>query len=93
MNIIDAHNAIIESIDDPNAHNDIEISINTWKTPVIIEMTEALASKIAYEIANVLQNRAHKRTEQALIGVYDHAEQRRIAIWKRIKARKEESRA
>jgi len=78
MTCIDAHTADIVSIDDPDAANHIEITLNAFSAHyTTIAMTEALAASIAEQIANVLQDRAHERSNAALEATYLRAYNRR----------------
>ena len=64
---IDAYTADVYSIDEDNSHNHIEIKLNQFsKNGESIYCTEALAASIAAQIANILQDRAHERTQDAM---------------------------
>ncbi len=83
----------VDSIDDPDAIDDIAITFESLDEQRIVTLTEEQAAYLEGQIHNTLQDRADKRTERALEAVYNKAEQRRIATWNRIKTRKQESRA
>lgn len=58
----------VESIEEPDAANDIEITLDGFRQgTVTIELDETQANDLAIQISQVLQDRADQRTEQAIM--------------------------
>lgn len=58
----------VESIEEPDAANDIEIILDGFRQETVtIELDETQANDLAIQIDQVLQNRANQRTEQAIM--------------------------
>jgi hypothetical protein len=58
----------VESIEEPDAANDIEITLDGFRQETVtIELDETQANDLAIQIGQVLQDRADQRTEQAIM--------------------------
>ena len=73
----------VDSINEEDAIDDVEVYFETSQMEVTMQLTEAQASKLAFQLANILQDIANQRTADAEEAAYDLNEQKRIAAWKR----------
>ena len=60
--IITAYSIEIEPLHDPDGHAQIEITINSHQQePFVIDISEKLACKLGFKLANILQDMEHAR--------------------------------